>query len=87
MRPVEPLEKSPVDVFRVDTKAAGEEIVIGGWETGQVPDQKTARWFSFRLNRRIAPWAYLIERRSLQEYCHTGTHWGACSCDGAGAGL
>ena len=59
MRPVEPLEKSPVDVFRVDAKAAGEEIVIGGWETGLSPDQRTARWFSFRLNRKIAPWAYL----------------------------
>ena len=59
MRPVEPLEKSPVDVFRVDAKAAGEEIAIGGWETGPVPDQKKARWFSFRLSRKTAPWAYL----------------------------
>ena len=59
MRRAEPLERCPVDIFRVDAKAAGEDIVIGGWETGMTPDQKTARWFSFRLNRKNAPWAYL----------------------------
>lgn len=59
MRPAEPLEKDPVDIFRIDAKAAGEDIVIGGWETGPSPDTSSARWFSFRLNRRIAPWAYL----------------------------
>ena len=59
MRPAEPLEKDPIDIFRVDAKAAGEDIVIGGWETGSSPDTETARWFSFRLNRKIAPWAYL----------------------------
>ena len=59
MRRVEPLEVSPIDVFRVDAKAAGEEIVIGGWETGESPDQKKARWFSFHLTRKTAPWAYL----------------------------
>ena len=59
MRPAEPLEVDPVDIFRVDAKAAGEEIVIGGWETGVAPDQKKARWFSFHLSRRTAPWAYL----------------------------
>ena len=59
MGPAEPLEKDPVDIFRVAAKAAGEEIVIGGWETGVEPDQNKARWFSFGLNRRNAPWAYL----------------------------
>lgn len=50
---------SPTDIFRVDAKAAGEEIVIRGWETwGGVP-QKQARWFSFKLNRRNAARAYL----------------------------
>lgn len=59
MRPAEPLERDPVDVFRVDAKAAGEDIVIGGWESGLEPDQKRARWFSFRLSRKTALWAYL----------------------------
>ena len=59
MRPAEPLERDPIDIFRVDAKAAGEDIVIGGWETGAAPDQKRARWFSFRLSRKTAPWAYL----------------------------
>ena len=59
MRPAEPLERDPVDIFRVDAKAASEDIVVGGWETGRAPDQKKARWFSFRLPRKTAPWAYL----------------------------
>ena len=59
VRGLEPLASSPSDIFRVDAKAAGEEIVIGGWETwGGVP-QCQARWFSFKLNRRNAAWAYL----------------------------
>ena len=59
VRRLEPLLTSPVDIFRVDAKAAGEEIVIGGWETWKASSQKDARWFSFRLNRKTAPWAYL----------------------------
>ena len=58
-RPLEPLRSAPVDIFRVDAKAAGEEIVIGGWETWGRLEQKAARWFSIRLNRKNAPWAYL----------------------------
>ena len=33
VRSLEPLLPSPTDIFRVDAKAAGEEIVIGGWES------------------------------------------------------
>lgn len=49
---LEPLQVSPCDIFRVDAKAAGEEIVIGGWETWKLTSQREARWFSFRLNRK-----------------------------------
>eukprot|EP00913_Durusdinium_trenchii_P028161 g26404.t1 len=58
-RGLEPLSTSPTDIFRVDAKAAGEEIVIGGWETWRRSDPAAARWFSFRLNRKNAAWAYL----------------------------
>ena len=58
-RPLEPLTTHPKDIFRVDAKAAGEEIVIGGWETGEEAQTGKARWFSFRLDRKSAPWAYL----------------------------
>ena len=58
-RGLEPLLNSPNDIFRVDAKAAGEEIVIGGWETWKKVCQKDARWFSFQLTRKTAPWAYL----------------------------
>ena len=58
-RPLEPLRSSPLDIFRVDAKAAGEEIVIGGCETWEQRPQAQSRWFSFHLNRKNAPWAYL----------------------------
>ena len=51
-RGLEPLLNSPNDIFRVDAKAAGEEIVIGGWETWKKVCQKEARWFSFQLTRK-----------------------------------
>eukprot|EP00438_Fugacium_kawagutii_P028291 Skav219866 [mRNA] locus=scaffold777:33085:36336:+ [translate_table: standard] len=58
MRSVTAPESMATDCFRVDAKAAGEEVVIGGWESfGGVPTSE-ARWFSIRLSRRTIPWAY-----------------------------
>ena len=46
------------EVFRIDAKAEGEKIVVGGWEChGGTPTEKS-RWFSVELTRRTAPWAY-----------------------------
>eukprot|EP00435_Cladocopium_sp_Y103_P051934 s391_g16.t1 len=47
------------EAFRVDAKAEGELIVIGGWEVKDGQDKSSGRWFSIELNRRNAPWAYL----------------------------
>ena len=44
--------------FRADAKAEGDTVVVGGWECrGGCPTHK-ARWFSVRLDRRNAPWAF-----------------------------
>eukprot|EP00435_Cladocopium_sp_Y103_P012380 s1532_g3.t1 len=59
MSPVKEIEADPVDTFRIDAKAEGEEIVIGGWESYDGGKTENARWFSVRLNRKNAPWAYL----------------------------
>ena len=59
MSRVRPVSSDPIDAFRVDAKAEGEEIVIGGWESYDGGKTEGARWFSIRLNRRTAPWAYL----------------------------
>eukprot|EP00438_Fugacium_kawagutii_P035559 Skav229223 [mRNA] locus=scaffold864:62799:63878:- [translate_table: standard] len=48
-----------VEAFRVDAKAAQDDIVIGGWETFHGTDTAKCRWFSVRLNRRNASWTYL----------------------------
>ena len=47
------------EAFRVDAKAEGECIVIGGWEIPRYKTGERGRWFSIRLNRRNAPWAYM----------------------------
>jgi hypothetical protein len=50
------------ECFRIDAKAEGSEICIGGWEPNVLADKKPekgkARWFSLELNESTAPWAY-----------------------------
>eukprot|EP00971_Amphidinium_carterae_P166072 3291681-Amphidinium_carterae.1 len=48
------------DFCRTDAKAEGDNIVLGGWEclTSQ-GDPRKARWFSVKLDRTSAPWAYV----------------------------
>ncbi|CAK0791829.1 unnamed protein product [Prorocentrum cordatum] len=52
----------PKASFRVDAKARGDLIVIGGWEPGVDSDgrisAKVARWFSLRVTANDAPWAF-----------------------------
>ena len=43
---------------REKAKAEGEEVAIGGWRTSDAKSSKDAVWFSTRLNRRNAPWAF-----------------------------
>ena len=53
------VEADPVDAFRIDAKAEGEEVVIGGWESYDGGRTEGARWFSVRLTRKNAPWVFL----------------------------
>ena len=46
------------EVFRLDAKAEGEELAIGGWRCSDAKKTKEATWFAVRLNRRNAPWAF-----------------------------
>jgi len=55
---VRPLSMALGTAFRADAKAEGQTVVVGGWEClGGTPPGR-ARWFSLRLDRRSAPWAY-----------------------------
>ena len=46
------------ELFRLDAKAEGDEVCVGGWLCrGGLPTRK-APWFSVRLNKQTAPWAY-----------------------------
>ena len=48
--------------FRIDAKAEGDTICIGGWEpnvdANQKPSTSKSRWFSIELTPDTAPWAY-----------------------------
>ena len=46
------------EVFRMETKAEGDTLVIGGWLSVSSPKTKDARWFSVQLTRKSAPWAF-----------------------------
>ena len=49
-------------LFRVDAKADGNDVVVGGWEPFYRSDGRPAtelsRWFAIRLTSETAPWAY-----------------------------
>ena len=46
------------EVFRLDAKAEGEAVAIGGWRVDGSKMTKDAKWFALKLNRRNAPWAF-----------------------------
>jgi len=50
-------------LFRVDARAEGEEIAVGGWSPYVRHDGsisiKDSAWFSIRLTEETAPWAYV----------------------------
>ena len=46
------------EFFRLDAKAEGEEVAIGGWRSIGNSRTRDAPWFAVRLNRRNAPWAF-----------------------------
>ena len=47
------------EAFRIDAKAEGDHIMLGGWEVLDEQDNRKGRWFAIELNRKNAPWAYL----------------------------
>ena len=46
------------EMFRLDAKAEGDTVAIGGWRCKGVANTKEASWFAISLNRRNAPWAF-----------------------------
>ena len=69
----------PVELFRIDAKAEGEKVVIGGWESFGGGDAEGARWFSMTLDRKSA----YTKRRALQKHSSPG----GCSPSGGEAVL
>jgi len=46
------------EVFRLDAKAEGDAVAIGGWRVDGAGTTKDAKWFALSLDRRNAPWAF-----------------------------
>ena len=46
------------EIFRLDAKAEGETVAIGGWLTRGGLKASEAPWFALELTRRSAPWAF-----------------------------
>ena len=50
-------------VMRVDAKAEGLAVAVGGWaphyDSQGVIDTTRSRWFSISLDRASAPWAFV----------------------------
>ena len=55
------------EVFRLDAKAEGENVAIGGWRCRADRPTREAEWFAVTLNRRNAPWAFA--RGGFQNDC------------------
>ena len=54
------------EIFRLDAKAAGDDVAIGGWVSRGGRATREARWFAVRLNRRNAPLHLaVVPRRTL----------------------
>lgn len=46
------------EMFRLDAKAEGENVAIGGWRCREGRPTRESEWFATTLNRRNAPWAF-----------------------------
>ena len=46
------------EMFRLDAKAEGENVAIGGWRCKEGRSTRNSEWFAVELNRRNAPWAF-----------------------------
>ena len=50
--------KDKGELFRLDAKAEGQEVAIGGWLCSEGRSTKDAPWFAVRLTRKNAAWAF-----------------------------
>ena len=46
------------ELFRLDAKAEGDEVCVGGWLCRGGTPTRSAPWFSVRLTKKSAPWAF-----------------------------
>ena len=63
------------EVFRLDAKAEGKNVAIGGWRCCEGRPTREAEWFAVTLNRRNAAWAFVrVEKPSRRLH-----PWNSCN--------
>ena len=50
--------RKPVELFRTDGKAEGDEMWVGGWASGESANPKDCHWFAERISHLEAPWFF-----------------------------
>jgi hypothetical protein len=58
MMPCEDPAENLGELFRLDAKAEGEKVAIGGWRVRGAGSTRDAEWFALTLTRATAPWAF-----------------------------
>ena len=58
MVPCEARTRDLGEVFRLDAKAEGDTVAIGGWRVKGNAGARNAEWFAVSLTRKTAPWAF-----------------------------
>ena len=54
--PVARKGRKPMELFRTDAKAEGDEMWVGGWASGESSDPYNCHWFAERISHLDAEW-------------------------------
>ena len=51
--------RKPLELFRTDAKAEGDEMWVGGWASGESANPYECHWFAERISHLEAPWFHM----------------------------
>ena len=57
--PVARKGRKPLELFRTDAKAEGDEMWVGGWASGESSDPYKCHWFAERISHLDAEWFHM----------------------------
>ena len=51
--------RKPIELFRTDAKAKGDEMWVGGWASGESANPYECHWFAEKISHLEAPWFHM----------------------------